>query len=75
VDLDPQTVKDIQAILGRDCVIEVTVAFYDNSEDALEPTDIGATLELDAGTPAAEQREQFGEMLDSLRSLFARLAP
>lgn len=74
MDLDRETVNEIRAILGRNCVVEVTVAFYDSSDDALEPIDIGATIDFDAGTPPADQQAYFEEMLDSLRDVFRNVS-
>lgn len=73
IQLDPETIEEIRTILKRDCVIEVTVAFYDTSDSPREAIDIGATLELDAQTPAAEVREDLGELLDSLRDVIGHL--
>ncbi|NDD31287.1 MAG: hypothetical protein EB084_23805 [Proteobacteria bacterium] len=73
MQLDPETLEEIRAILGRDCVVEVTVTFYDNSDDAREPIDIGATALFDERTPSAEVREELGAMLDSLRDVFGTL--
>lgn len=74
MQLDPETIEEIRAIIGRDCVIEVTVAFYDNSDDAREPVDIGATVEFDAATPAAEIRGEMSAMLDSLKDVLGTIA-
>ncbi|MBM3462063.1 MAG: hypothetical protein FJX76_08185 [Armatimonadetes bacterium] len=74
MEIDPETLQEIRAILKRDCVVEVTVAFFDQSEgdDALDPIDIASTVDLDAGTPAAIKRQQFNEMLDTLKDLFEK---
>ncbi len=68
MELDMETQDEIRAILARQCVVEVTVTFYDEADgsEQLEPVDIGTTLEFDAETPPATQEKEFHELLGSL---------
>lgn len=74
MQLDPETIQEIRDIIGRDFIVEVTVTFYDNSEEATESVDIGATAEFDKGTPTAEIRGEMSAMLDSLKDLVGTIA-
>lgn len=71
MEIDPETLNEIQAILKRECAVEVTVAFFDDTEgeDALEPVDIACTLEFEPGTAVSEMRQELSAMLDSLKGV------
>jgi hypothetical protein len=72
--IDSETLEEIRAVLRRDCVIEVTVTFYDNSDDRpLEPVDIASTLEFEAGTPLEDMQPEFRDMLTTLQDVFAKV--
>jgi len=73
--LDKETIGEIRAILGRDCIVEVTIAFYDNTggPDALEPVDVGTTADFEKDTPPVEQQAALDEMIESLRDVLRTL--
>lgn len=72
MELDAETRKEITAILARDCVVEVTIAFYDTSE-VLEPTDIATTIEFEANTPVAEMREDLAALVEEVGRMLGTL--
>lgn len=78
MELDADTANEIRAILARDCIVEVTVTFYDDSENGgsvLEPIDIGTTADFERNTPSTIQRASLDELIESLRGIFHRLTP
>ena len=69
--IEAELLDEIRAILGRNCIVEVTVTFFDETEDgALEPVDISESLEFDADTPPAAREQEFKELLGSLGDVF-----
>jgi len=70
MQIDPETLTEIRAILKRDCVVEVTVTFFDQSEsDPLDDVTVDCSVDFDGGTPLAEQQEELAIMLDSLKEI------
>ncbi len=74
MELDPETAREIRAILARDCVVEVTVTFFDEStKEPLEAVDVGTSLQLAAGDSAEEKRAEVEALIGSLGELLRRV--
>ena len=69
--IEPELLDEIRAILKRECAVEVTVTFYDESDgEPLDPIDISESVEFDPDTPHEEREREFNELLGSLTVVF-----
>lgn len=71
MELDPETYEQIRRILAKKCAIEITVAFYDESdkEETEEPVDLGTSLDFDEDATPEQRLAELQEALTDIQAL------